>query len=197
MTCPCDQVCRDGCVLICQMCGSEKRHLVPTSTVYSDVLYQCVYSRKKRFESLFNSVVTPHFDKRDEEVFKALEGKKFKTTAEIIPALKKLCVRDKRFCSIHLMARHFCPSYVPPKVNVRRLRSDTMRVFDTLLTRYKLHQPASNFFSYPWLLKHLFHAQGVTCFDPFIKSIKCRHRRLFYEGLVEELLTPLNGYTRA
>ena len=198
MNCKCEApLIQEGNVQICTECGvqqtileNEDRH-----ESYEDV-YVCVYSRRKRFECLFDAVVYPHFQKKDTRIFKQIQNKVFKTTSELMDFVRTLPDSDKRFCSIHLFAKYTLENYKPPVVPPLEFKARVMSIFDEILARYTATCNQKTFFSYPWLLNCIMKSLGKHEYCKFIKPIRCHRRCKKYIRLMKSLCTgDMTGYT--
>ena len=198
MTCDCHMpFVHEPPKIICTGCGVETEVLENNDRheSYEDV-FVCVYSRRKRFEALLDSVLFPSFEKKDTPIFEAIGTQKFDTTADIIEHLKTLELPDKRFCSVHLFAKHMLKEYTPPEVPTLDFKAQIMYHFDQILSRHQAMFHGKTFFSYPWLLKHILHYMGVDHYEQYIKPIRCARRRKKYSKLLKALFSgDLYGYT--
>ena len=184
--------------LVCGTCG---RHisvcLMNNDRVsgFEDV-FTCIYSRKKRFETIINNVLLPCFEKKDSQMYEYLRSKRYETVECMRKQMKQSGCVDKRYGSVHFFARHFVKGYTCTSSSVYRLKQMLLKFFDETLTRYNLLTPEANFFSYPWLLRYFLSLLGVTCYNEYIKEIKCKKRRLKYVMNIRQLFAgcPI-GYT--
>jgi hypothetical protein len=181
---------------ICTSCGLEQPLLENHDhhESFEDV-NTCVYSRRKRFEHLIDSVLYPAFHQKDVPVFKMLKDKKFKTIGELVTFMRHTPLKDKRFCSIHLFATLTVQKHKTLQPPPYTYRTHLLRLFDEVLSRHKVYG-GKQFFSYPWLLRRLILLTGNTQYEPYIKEIRCKRRRKKYNEMLHTLFTGLcHGYT--
>ena len=195
--CSCgEQFVYEGCHKICTSCGLQQPLLENHDyhESYEDV-NTCVYSRRKRFENLVDSVLFPAFHQKDVPVYKILKDKTFINIDELVTFMRHTPLKDKRFCSIHLFATLTVQKHdklIPPQY---RYRTHLLRLFDEVLSRHKVHG-CKQFFSYPWLLRRLLAVTGNTQYEAYIKRIRCKRRRKKYKQMLHTLFTgPCHGYT--
>ena len=181
---------------ICTHCGLEQPLLENHDTYESfEDVYTCVYSRRKRFENLVDSVLFPAFHQKDVPVYATLKDKKFKTVDELVHHMKHTPLKDKRFCSTHLFATLTVKNHAKLTPPPYRFRTRVLRLFDEVLSRHKVYG-SKQFFSYPWLLRRLLAVTGNKQYEPYIKEIRCKRRRKKYTEMLHALFTGLcPGYT--
>ena len=196
--CDCDApLVHEKTCCICTECGLQTNLLENRDyhSSYEDV-HTCVYSRKKRFENLVDSVLYPSFHAKDTWVYAILKDSKFKTVPELVQCMRSLPLKDKRFCSVHLFATLTVDnhtSHIPP---APEFRTRLIRLFEEVLARHKTHG-TKQFFSYPWLLRKLLTIIGCPQYSQYIKRIRCKRRRRKYEEMLRDLFTTglTHGYT--
>ena len=186
----------ESCKMICTYCGMEQPMLENNDhhTSFEDV-YTCVYSRRKRFENLVDSIFFPSFHEKDAPVFSTLKDKKFKSVDELVNFMKRTPLKDKRFCSVHLFSILTVQKHTKLQPPPYATKLHLLRLFDEVLARHKVYG-GKQFFSYPWLLRRLLVLTGNTQYDPYIKTIICKRRRKKYNEMLHALFTgPCPGYT--
>ena len=182
--------------LVCSICGIEKE--VPydmsdqhCNREWSAIFCQTVYSRKKRFGKLFDSVLMGGSEPKDEKMLRYLDGitEDILSMENLVDKVKQAPLSDKRFGSLHLFARCFVTSFVVPvyRGDYFELRKRVLRDFENLEFAHLNNTPTVPFFNYRWLLKKILNRIGLFQFDSFIKVIKCKHRRQHYEDMFENL----------
>ena len=183
---------------ICTECGLQTQHFENNdNATHNEELNVCVYSRRKRFASLLDSVLYPSFTAKDTEVYKLLNDYgTINTTLNLVDVMRSLNTKDKRFCSIHLFAMLFCKNYKsikPPPLEFKRY---IMKMFDEILSRHNALNKHKQFFSYPWLLHKLLNMVSETRYNDFIKPIRCKRRRKKYDNMLADLFSGLHpAYT--
>ena len=143
----------------------------------SAVFCQTVYSRKKRFGKLFDSVFTGCAEPKDEKMLRFLGCHKLEITdmKTLLETIKKAHLPDKRFGSIHLFARIFINTFVAPVFDGDRfeLRKRVLLDFENLEFAHLNNTPTVPFFNYRWLLGKILTECGVCQYTRYIKEIKC------------------------
>ena len=177
---------------VCTSCGFEKEvpyDLYEQTTNWNACTLQTVYSRKKRFGKLFDCVFTGCAQRKDEKMLKYLASRDIENMSDLIDSIKLAPLSDKRYGSLHCFARVYIPLFKPPfyKGNRFELRKRILRNFEDLEFEHRKKYPDDPFFNYRWLLKKLFHKNKMFQFDPYIKVIKCKHRRNHYVNMFDEL----------
>lgn len=195
--CTCgEQMIYESNKMICTNCGLEQPLLENHDhhESFEDV-YTCVYSRRKRFENLVDSILFPAFHQKDNPVYATLKDKTFKTVDELVDHMKHTQLKDKRFCSTHLFAILTVQNHAKLAPPPYFFRTRIIRLFDEVLSRHKVYG-GKQFFSYPWLLRRLLAVTGNTQYEPYIKEIRCKRRRKKYNEMLTSLFTGLcRGYT--
>ena len=155
---------------ICTECGLETK-LLENRDYHSSYenIHTCVYSRRKRFENLVDSVLYPSFHTKDEPVYEILKDCTFRTVHELIQFMRTLPLKDKRFCSIHLFATLTVDNHTSLQPPTPEFRTRLVKLFEEVLARHKTHG-TKQFFSYPWLLRKLLTVVGCPQYNKFIKK---------------------------
>ena len=150
-----------------------------------------VYSRKKRFEKLLLCVLQPCPQSGDDLMLAYLfERKPIKDRHSLLQLMKKSPLKDKRYCSLHLFSKLIVSNYIQPPVpkNIDNLKYRILRSFDDIEfahSRKRLYD--APFFNYCWLLSFFLDEFGLSEYKPFVKPLKCKHRRKVYATMYKEL----------
>ena len=191
----------DHLIAVCKNCGSSIKipYDVTEQPMYSrgygNICFQNSYSRKKRFGNLFDKLLFPTPDKKDEPCLMFLERKVFASFQDLLACLKNSSLPDKRYCSLHTFARLYVQTYEQPlrPRDVFRLKKLVLMDFDAVEFLHRKNMPGKvPFFNYPWLLQKLLTLRGVSQYNPFIKQIKCKKRTAHYEQMFRENCNPPN-----
>lgn len=181
---------------VCTECGVE------TPTPY-DVgekgwsLSLDTYSRIKRFEKLFDSVVLCHGTEKDNKMLYHLAtfGKCDMDT--LLQRIKDSKLTDKRYGSLHLFAKVFREDYIAPEIpkDHLALKQKLLKIFKNFEFVHKRHFPTQHFFNYRWLIRKLLHQYGHMQFDEYIKPIQCAKRQLHYLEMFENYQSKIGGFS--
>jgi len=154
-----------------------------------------VYSRKKRFERLLNSIITPCPFAGDNKMLEYLwPHRPMENTKSLISLIKKSPIKDKRYASMHLYTSLFVKDYsapVPPK-NIAFLKRKMLRCFQDLEFAHRRCLPNGPFFNYMWILSKYLQEHKLHDYIPHVKPLKCKHRRIVYEKMYKLVLKSLN-----
>jgi len=198
--CKTHSVCALSRTKVCISCGIEQPvpfDMYQQSKIcqWNNLSFQTAYSRKKRFGKLFDSVVMGPLEKKDEKMCQHLTKLKIEEIEDILVAIKESGLTDKRYGSIHLFSRLFIPGFcepTPPK-DLYELRKRILFSFETLEFAHLHNMKDRPFFNYRWLLSKILDSVKVSQFKQFIKVIKCKKRRGYYEKMYHELSTTVKG----
>ena len=180
---------------VCTVCGkmhSNMLQLVVGIDTYNDTLQVCFYQRKKRFEQILDKITNPCMESKDIAVYKLLSVSRFRTVEDLIKRMKSLKVKDKRYHSLHLFAKFFMTTYVPPTPIHQREKDMCMVMFSQIETMFLRHFDVP-FFNYAWLIRKILHEHGQYQFDKYIKKIKCTKRNMYYENMFNDLYTKIQA----
>ena len=179
---------------VCLSCGLEQS--VPYDMyeqskicMWNNISFQTGYSRKKRFGKLFDSVVIGAAETKDEKMLIYLKSVTINSMDDLLLAIKESGLIDKRYGSIHLFCRVYVSEFSMPKQpkHIPELRKRILFQFENLEFSH-LHKLKNRpFFNYRWLLSKILGEAGIHQFKPFIKVIKCKKRREYYENMYEVL----------
>ena len=176
-----------NCTLVCPCCGITKKVLVPEYDYFKQPLFLCSYSRAKRFEGMLSRVLLPCFESKDTEMFIFLsKNKPYETVTDIMEVMKTSRLKDKRYCSLHLFARHFLSGYRAPQHDLQYHKQVLQSFQDVERNFFRKHHKAP-FFNYPWLLRTLLQKHKLSGYACFVKPIRCGKRNLHYEALYATL----------
>ena len=180
--------------VICTCCGLERPLLInvmdyPTSQ--SSAPLTRLYNRGDRWTSIVKKIVGIHSGPSNSDpVWKYLEKHKdsFHGPQDIIKCLRKSNLKNKHYPCIHLFTKTFYKHYTappePPKMVVKMLDSYFNHILQ-LWSTCKLGE--DQFFSYNWLIEQGLHLYNLHGYFPYVKFLKCPHRRQRYVTLLLRL----------
>jgi hypothetical protein len=170
----------------CTMCGVIGRsNFVNRFDAPRDSLCQATYERHKRFRDIVTKVVFPCVENKDYPMYEYLKStnKQFETVGDVLQAMKRSKLLNKRYCSLHTFCRFFLKNYVKPKVESPLLLIKmSVRMF-TFLESEHYKKCTGNFFNYGWLLRRLLDLLDCDTLKRYVKPIKCPKRNEFYENM--------------
>jgi hypothetical protein len=181
-------LCTSRCSSVCPICGVTTRTLKPEFNYNQQPLFFCSYSRAKRFDVLLSRVLLPCFEHHDAKMFMFLSvHRPYKSVEHIMARMKLSALKDKRYCSLHLFARYFMPSYKAPdhRLQFHRTLMFSFRSVERNFSRF----PSKPFFNYPWLLRKLLSNHGLVDYIQFVKPIRCEKRNTHYDLLYRRVMT--------
>lgn len=186
-TCRVCLLCTNQCTLVCPNCGVTTRVLKPEFDYHKQPLFFCSYSRSKRFGVLLSRVLLPCFEHHDAKMFQFLDTyKPYESVEDIMNRMKLSVLKDKRYCSLHLFARYFMPTYTAPdhRLQYHKTIMFSFREVERNFSRF----PQKPFFNYPWLLRKLLSIHSLSDYICFVKPIRCEKRNLYYEELYKQVM---------
>ena len=179
---------------ICTCCGLERPLLInvmdyPTSQTSAPLTR--LYNRGDRWTSIVKKIVGVHSGPNNSDpVWKYLEKHKdsFKGPKDIVKCLRKSNLRNKHYPCIHLFAKTFYKGYTPPSDSPESVIQKLDNYFQHILQLWSTCKiPQDQFFSYNWLIEQGLHLYGIRGYFPYIKFLKCPHRRQRYVSLLLRL----------
>ena len=177
---------------ICNTCGYEKTvpyDLTQQHFDWTKTPVMTCYSRKKRFAKLFDATIAPHGEPNDTQMLKYLSSKnKAGSVDQLLQMVKRSSLRDKRYGSLHLLAKLFLQGYytpAPPE-NLWAVRRKILYRFEDFEFAHKRYR-TDNFFNYRWLLAKLLTECGLERFLIYVKLLKCPIRCQHYEEMFAAL----------
>ena len=207
----CNQECCMGCItvttygsLVCTECGIERPRLVmnivprdwPTEPLFN------VYSRRKRFQNLCDSLFFPTPLTKDNDMLAYLDKlAPFECKNHLLNTMKKSVLPDKRYSQLHLFCKLFTKDYTAPRsiVNGRHFIKRLLLKFGDTETAFKRLFTGTQFFNYMWLLQKNLEEFQLPDYAVFVKPLKCKARNKYYEKMYEKLITfmkPLECFDR-
>ena len=109
----------------------------------------------------------------------------------LVALMKKSPAKDKRYASLHLYTALFVSDYTkptPPKNMVLKKKA-IVRCFEEVEFAHRRHFPDNHpFFNYMWLLAKYLESFKMTQYLPYVKHLKCKHRRQVYENMFETIM---------
>lgn len=183
---------------VCTWCGLEKAcpftqgAIAGNQNTYSThAPLVPAYSRRRRFERLFNAVVQPAPQPADEKMIRYLFGlPRFTTQEALLATMKRSPLKDKRYNSTHVMCKLFLTTYAPPRPpdNLHQLRKRVLWDFDEIQFAHRRTFSESHFFfNYCWLLGFCLSKRGLGQFLTYVKPLKCRQRRKVYLDMMTKI----------
>jgi hypothetical protein len=112
--------------------------------------------------------------------------KPYESVEDIMNRMKLSTLKDKRYCSLHLFARYFMPSYQAPN-HMLQFQKTIMFSFREVERKFSRFQDKP-FFNYPWLLRKLLSIHSLSAYICFVKPIRCEKRNLYYEELYQQVM---------
>ena len=145
------------------------------------------YSRAKRFRGMMDSLFFPTPSNADTHMLEYLMTRKFRSRNQLIAAVSRAPVKDKRFGSIHLFCKLMDPNYVEPVhgclFEIMRRMAFEFAEIECSFQRTFEGQP---FINYTYLLRFLLTCFGLTEYLKFVKNMKCKKRQLRYNKMLKQ-----------
>ena len=167
---------------VCTLCGIEKKCDYDISQEPRDwtrLPLTGSYSRLKRFGKLFDCVITPCPDLKDNTMLAHLDNQApFDSIEDLLKAMKRCNCPDKRYGSCHLFTSLFVTGYVKPNppINLRQLKNEILNTFESLeFAHRRVFDRNVPFFNYRFLLAILLTDHKLQRFLPFVKQLKQSH----------------------
>mgnify|MGYP003710388131 CR=1 FL=1 len=172
--------------IVCQDCGAVLRHFFSCEHMVGYEQWKMCpmtiqYTRVKRFETLLDNVVLGLENRLDYKVLQWIGNTqlKFENKSAILLFLKTIPFTDKRYCSLHLLARAFCTTYKPPPPNLvteyYRKRSAILKMFTQIEHKF-FRTYCGPFLNYKFILVSLLFTFHLGHFVQYVKPIKSRIR---------------------
>jgi len=185
---------------VCSECGLETRvalTILQSRPPIDMTPFPCGYSRSKRFAKLLDGVLFPTPSTADDGMFEFLSRqKKFGLIRDLLKAMRAAKLRDKRYISIHLFAKHFVESYQHPMgTDFKHVRFRILKAFEAIEFGHLRFSPKQPFFNYGWLLCELLRDFKLEYYVRYVKKLRCKHRKLFYKTLLEKIKNSCNDET--
>ena len=168
--------------IVCSQCGIVSKsqlltHITPRDWLTDPLMN--IYSRKKRFRNLVDSLFWPTPSAKENKMLAYLTPlAPFPTKTQLLVALKNSRLSDKRYSSMHFFCRTFVQNYDAPTPIQHRSRTMTQllhRFCDIEFVFMRLF-PKIQFFNYAWLLSQLLLELHLNDYVPFVKTLKCKQR---------------------
>lgn len=184
---------------ICDTCGEESKvilytHITPRDWK-TDTLCN-IYSRRKRFKGLLDMLFFPTPALKDNQMLCYLDKlSPFENQKELINAIKKSRLPDKRYCNLHLFCRLFTKDYPKPCLpnDVIFETTQILRQFDDTEFAFTRLFSGIQFINYRWLLGEILITRKLEQYIPFVKTLKCKKRIQYYT----EMLKKINDYVNS
>ena len=179
---------------VCAECGLEvpvDLTIVQARPPMDMASFPTGYSRSKRFAKLLDGVLFPTPSKADDGMFQFLSvlvasTHKFGTICDLLKAMRTAKIRDKRYISIHLFAKHFVKSYRPPVWwGFAHVRSRILRTFEVIEFGHIRFCSTEPFFNYGWLLCEFLRDFELDYYIRYVKKLRCKKRRTFYQDMLD------------
>jgi hypothetical protein len=138
---------------------------------------------------MLRKLVYPHPENKDQPVLEMFLGKTYPTIEDFIVLLKASKIKDKRYQSMHTFAKLCVDTYKPVPPLTELVFGECIRMFKDIEYRFIKRCVSVPYFNYNWLLKKLLHHLGITRYDPYLKTIKCKKRKQYYEDMFNSLCT--------
>ena len=146
------------------------------------------YSRTKRFKGMVEALLWPTPSNPDTKMLDYLFTRKIKNRLELIAALTKAPLKDKRFGSIHLFCRLMDPEYTEPKHGcLFQMLTRLVRDFQCIEGRFRQRFVNEPFINYTFLIRHLLTKLLFFSYLPFVKQLKCAKRKARYNEMLGTL----------
>ena len=180
--------------VICTCCGLERPLLVnimdyPTSQ--SSAPLTRLYNRGDRWTSIVKKIVGIHSGPNNSDpVWKYLEDHKdsFTSPKDIVKCLQKSNLKNKHYPCIHLFTKTFYKGYTAPQEAPGTVIKMLATYFQHILQLWSTCKSENDqFFSYNWLIEQGLHLYGLQGYFPYVKLLKCPHRRQRYVHMLLRL----------
>ena len=187
------------CTQICNYCGAESDVILHTHITPRDWKTEAlcnIYSRRKRFKGLLDLLFYPHPAPKDNKMLKYLDRTSlFNNQEALVVAIKKSKLPDKRYCNLHLFCKLYVKDYIKPTVpdNVVFRTTQILRQFDDIEFCFTRLFSGVQFINYRWLLGEILIDHKLTDYLPFVKTLKCKNRVLYYT----EMLNKIKAYIQS
>ena len=189
---------------VCQKCGVERPmlslHIIPRDWP-TEPLFN-IYSRRKRFQNLAESVFYPTPQTKDNAILEYLDVRApFECKNHMLNIIKLCPLPDKRYSQIHLMCKLFTKDYEAPRPikNTQEFIKRLLMKFEDTETAFRHLFPSRQFFNYCWLLSKNLDEYRLHDYKPFVKLLKCKKRNKYYDEMYTEIVAymkPLDCFNR-
>ena len=179
---------------VCTNCGYETVHISTIERIHCSYSQQhspfyAAYSRERRFKDLLEQLFYPRLTYLDNNICNFLRTVEIiSSTAELFRILKKVKLKDKRYCSVHALSKQFCKDYRAPPLVDRRVVLRFCSLFSEIEIHYLHIYKSCQFFNYSWLISKFLIASKLCDFIPYVKPLKCKIRVNVYRTKLITLL---------
>ena len=190
--------------IVCPICGIETQFLsmLPEYSSYQQSHAVCPvqsYDRSRRFLNILDQVVTGQRTKSDDRMIEHLsQSAPYHDIHQIISAMKKSSLRDKRYNCIHLFVTLFCKNYIEIRQPTNWIfrRNNFIQIFKDIECVHKILYHKTAFFNYLWLLRELLILYDLCHYVRYIKVLKCSKRNRIYHKMLKCIINYINGEDR-
>ena len=145
------------------------------------------YSRPDRWTTLLRKILGMHSGPgTDDPIWNHLrEHSPFEDVTALRQCIRTSGLSNKHYPNVHCFAKVFCRDYVAPNPPPATVLQKLTMYFDWVL---QLHHRTINksFFSYNFLVEQGLHLFNFLEYLPYVKCLKCQHRRA---GYINQLIT--------
>ena len=186
---------------VCIHCGIETTCLpdctgknVGYSMSHSPFMFG--YSRVKRFCSMATCLLFPSASPQDNRMIEYLDKLRhqIKTRGDLDRIIRSSNLRDKRFGSMHFFCRQFVDNYkAPPHFDyLFEMRKRMVFLFERIALSFQKLYPILPFVNYNYLMRYILTECKYVYYLKYVKTLKCKKRRMAYANLLKGLGLPRN-----
>jgi hypothetical protein len=180
--CPHTQCCQDGDhYLTCLLCGCVVDTIYNPSEMqlyedYCKAPLYTPYTRRNRFRNMLDSICLGLEFPNDKHMFKHLLPLDPSSPADIIRGMKSSGLVDKRFCSLHVFMKCFCPHKLTPNLKeVARFHKMKLTILKTF-TNIEFMLQGGRFLNYRFVVDVILWLYDFNLWRCFVKPLKCPKR---------------------
>jgi hypothetical protein len=172
--------------LTCQDCGCVVKTVYHPSDMqlyedYTKAPLVMPYKRSTRFKKMLDSICMGCEQPNDTKMFKHLLTQNCHSRGDIINGMSSSSLVDKRFCSLHVFMKCFCPDELKPcSASVDRFHKTKRfiyKTFDDIDFQLSKHI-GRRFLNYRFVIDILLSLYEFDLWRCFVKPLKCPKRIL-------------------
>lgn len=171
--------------LTCTKCGTVVKTVYNPSDMqlyedYTKAPLFSPYTRSSRFKKMLDSICLGIEFSNDRPMFEFLDQNPRDTPTDIIVGMQSSPFVDKRFCSLHVFMKYFCPQYLTPDPDmISRFHFIKPFLFNTFNDiEFKLIKRNTRFLNYRFVIDVILLIYKFDSWRCFVKPLKCPRRVL-------------------
>ena len=194
--------CLDMHFMTCVECGLVLtiRYVPHEMQLYEDYVkapLSIPYTRIQRFKKMLDSICLGLEQTADKRMFQHLVNNSCRTKEDILRAMKSSSLVDKRFCSLHVFMKCFCPNELSfPDTYISRFHQTKKHIYKAFSAiDFKLSRENGRFLNYRFVIDVLLWWFKFDSWRCFIKPLKCPKRVLKCITLLNSLHISVHDIT--